>query len=125
MSLVRATVAEIKSRCTTKVINVVRIAILHLDYSGRPAAVVTSVKAHCPVHLTICYTRVLAIQPTTPGCTTTRIGWTRRWHSCTRSTHKPKPSRTDGSITKIVIRAEGDLSVRGAEGCVVLAWVWF
>ena len=65
--LVRATVADITRRCTTKVIYIVSIAVLHLDYSGPPTAGVTSVKAHCPVHLTICCTWVLAIQPTTPG----------------------------------------------------------
>ena len=115
--LVSATVTEITSRCTTKVVHIIWTTISHFDVSWPITAVTTIMKIHRPGDLTVCYCRVSTIHSTGYNSVTPKGRWTWSWHSCTGGPLETKPTRSDSTVT---ITATG---VRNLSGITVKASV--
>ena len=125
LCLVSATITEITtSRCTTKKVHIICTTISHIDVCWPETAVTTPVKTHRPADLTICYCGVSTIQPA--GCisATSVCRWTWSWHSCTGGPLKTKPTRSESTVTIIVVRSVRNLSVSVVKTCVILAF-WY
>ena len=97
--LVSATVTEITSRCTTKIVHIIWTTISNFDVCWPATAVTIPVKTHRPGDLTVRCCGVSTIHPT--GCVSvTSVGrWTWSWHSCAGWTLETEPSRADPVIT--------------------------
>ena len=115
---VSATITEITSRCTTKIVHIIWTTISHFDVCWPSTAVTTIMKTHRPGDLTVCYCRVSTIQPA--GCisVTPMFRWTWSWHSCAGGPLKTKPTRYDSTVT-----ITGASRVRNLSGITVKASV--
>ena len=120
---VSATITEITSRCTTKIVHIIWTTISHFDVCWPITAAPTPVKTHLPADLTICYCRVSTIQPA--GCisATSVIRWTWSWHSCTGWPLETKPTRSDSPVT-ITATQVGNLSGIIVKASVILTF-WY
>ena len=114
---VSATITEITSRCTTKIVHIIWTTISHFDVCWPITAVLAIVKTHRPADLTVCYRGVSTIQPAGSSSATSVIWWTWSWHSCTGGPLETKPTRSDSTVT---ITATG---VRNLSGITVKASV--
>ena len=95
-----ATITEIASRCTTKIVHIIWTTISHFDVCWPLAAAwINPVETHLPADLTVCYCRVSTIQPAGCSSATSVIRWTWSWHSCARGPLKTKPTRSNSIVT--------------------------
>ena len=97
--LVSATITEITSGCTTKIVHIIWTTVSHCDVFCPATAVAIPEKTHPPADLTICYCRVATIHPARYVSVTPVIRWTWSWYSCAGGTFKTKPSRADTAVT--------------------------
>ena len=103
LCLVRATVPGITSRCTIKIVHVIRTTISHFDASWVITAIVTAVKTHRPGDLTVCYCGVSTIWPAGIIGTTPSVRYTWCCHSCAGRPLETEPSRAETVITVIAV----------------------
>ena len=121
---VSATITEITSRCTTKIVHIIWTRISHFDVCWPITTAPTPVKTHLPADLTICYCRVSTIHPA--GCiSVTPMGrWTWSWHSCAGWPLKTKPTRSDSPVTITGATGIRNLSGKTVKASVILTF-WY
>ena len=97
--LISATITEMTTRCTTKIVHIIWTTISHFDGCWPFTAAWCPVKTHLPADLTVCCCWVSTIQP--GGCisATSVIRWTWGWHSCAGWPLETKPARSDSTVT--------------------------
>ena len=120
--LVSATITEITSRCTTKIVHIIWTTISHFDVSW-PRTAAPPVKTHRPGDLTFCCCWVSTIHPAGCTCATSAFRWTWSWHSCTGGPLKTKPTRSESTVTTVV-RSVRNLSVTAVKTSVILTF-WY
>ena len=121
--LVSATITEITSRCTTKIVHIIWTTISHFDVCW-PITAVIPVKTHRPGDLTVCYCWVSTTHPAGCTCATSECRWTWSWHSCTGGPLKTKPTRSDSIVTIIAAYSVRNLSVSAVKTSVILTF-WY
>ena len=116
-----ATITEIASRCTTKIVHIIWTTISHFDVCWPETAVTIPMKTRRPADLTFCYCRVSTIQPA--GCigATPVYRWTWSRHSCTGRPLETKPTRSDFTVT-ITVTGVRNLSGMTVKACVILTF---
>ena len=121
--LVSATITEITSRCTTKMVHIIWATICHLDVCWPTTAVWFPVKTHRSGYLTVCYCGVSTIQPAGCTCATSVCRWTWRWHHFAGGPFETKPTRSDSPVTMVVLTVR-NLSVSVIKSSVILTF-WY
>ena len=122
--LVSATITEITNRCTTKIVHIIWTTISDIDNCWPFTAACCPVETNVPADLTVCYCGMSTIQP--GGCMSAAsvIRWTWSWHSCAGWPLKTKPTRSDSTVTIIVVSSVRNLSVTAVKTCVILTF-WY
>ena len=121
------TVAEIAMAivwCTMQIVHIIWTTISHFDFCWPITAFIIPMKTHLPADLTVCYCGVSTIHPS--GCisATSVHRWTWSWHSYACCALKTKPTRSDSSVTGIVVFTVRNLSVTALKSSVFLTF-WY
>ena len=125
MSLVSATITEMTTRrYTTKIVHIIWTTISHFNVCWPLTAAWCPVETHLPADLTVCYCGVSTIQPASCTCATSVIRLTWSWHSCACGPFETEPSRSDSTVTIIVVIRVRNLSVTAVKTSVILTF-WY
>ena len=121
--LISAAITEITNRCTTNIVHIIWTTISHFDVCW-PITAVIPAKTHLPADLTVHYCGVSTVQP--GGCLSAAsvFRWTWSWQSCAGWPLKTKPTRSNTSVTIMVVNRVSNLSVSVVKTCVILTF-WY
>ena len=121
--LVSATITEVTSRCTSKIVHIIWATISHFDVCWPVTAAWFPVKTYCSGYLTVCYCGVSTNQPAGCMSATTVFRCTWRWHHFAGVPFETKPTRFDSIVTMVVL-TERNLSGSVIKSFVILTF-WF